>query len=257
MEAVSEGTILWEPAEEWRRNSRLQAYITWLERHKGLTFEGYQQLWAWSVAELEAFWASLWEFFEIRASKPYTQVLSQHAMPGAHWFSGAELNFAEHVSRNASSDRPAIIFQSELQPLMEVSWDELQQQVAAVTAALRQMGVRRGDRVVAHLPNIPEAVIAFLACASLGAIWSSCSPEMGSGSVVDRFKQIAPKLLFAVDGYMYNGKAFDRRPVVAELQQALPTLERTVLIPYLDRSVGKADLTNAVVWETLLSSGGS
>ncbi|HZB95052.1 MAG TPA: acetoacetate--CoA ligase [Herpetosiphonaceae bacterium] len=257
MGAVSEGTILWEPPQELQRNSMLQRYITWLEQHKGLTFDGYRQLWAWSVAEVEAFWASLWEFFELRASQPYTEVLSQHTMPGADWFSGAELNFAEHVFRNASSDRPAIIFQSELQPLMEVAWDELQQQVAAVTAALRQMGVRRGDRVVAYLPNIPQAVIAFLACASLGAIWSSCSPEMGSGSVVDRFKQIAPKLLFAVDGYMYNGKAFDRRPVVVELQQALPTLERTVLIPYLDRNVGGEDLTNTVVWETLLSSGGS
>src|SRR5919199_4392117 len=241
MGAVSEGMILWESPEELKRNSTLQAYLTWLEHHKGLTFDGYHQLWAWSVAEVEAFWASLWEFFELRASQPYTEVLSQHTMPGADWFSGAELNFAEHVFRNASSDRPAIIFQSELQSLMEVSWDELQQQVAAVTAALRQMGVRRGDRVVAYLPNIPQAVIAFLACASLGVIWSSCSPEMGSGSVVDRFKQIAPKLLFAVDGYMYNGKAFDRRQVVAELQQALPTLEKTVLIPYLDRHVGLAE----------------
>jgi acetoacetyl-CoA synthetase len=253
---VTEGTVLWEPAEDLKRNSTLQAYMTWLERTQGLSFEDYAQLWQWSVTEVERFWATLWQFFDIRASKQYTDVLSQHAMPGGHWFGGAELNYAEHVFRNASAEHPAILFQSELQPLTEVSWQELQQQVAAIAASLREMGVVRGDRVVAYLPNIPQAVIALLACASLGVIWSSCSPDMGSGSVVDRFKQIEPKVLFTVDGYKYNGKPFDRRAVVAELQTALPTLEKIVLIPYLNPNAATGELTNAVLWETLLASSG-
>ena len=155
-------------------------------------------------------------------------------MPGAKWFTGAQLNFAEHVFRNATAARPAIVFQSELRPLSEMSWAELERQAGCVAAWLRAMGVKPGDRVVAYMPNIPETVVAFLACASLGATWSSCSPDMGSASVVDRFKQIEPKVLFAVDGYRYGGKDFDRRDVVAELQRELPSLERLVLVPYLN-----------------------
>ncbi len=172
-------------------------------------------------------------------------------MPGARWFGGATISYAEHAFRNASADRPAILFQSESEPLTQIGWSELEQQVAAIAAALRNMGVTRGDRVVAYLPNIPQAVVAFLACASLGAIWSSCSPDFGSSSVVDRFQQIEPKVLIAVDGYRYGGKAFDRRGTVAELQQALPTLQRTVLVPYLDPSATADGLQNAVLWPNL------
>ena len=154
-------------------------------------------------------------------------------MPGAQWFSGAELNYAEHVFRNATSSRPALVFQSETKPLTEISWEELYQKVSTVAQALRAMGVQRGDRVVSYLPNIPEAAIAFLASASLGAIWSSCSPDFGTRSVIDRFQQIEPKILFAVDGYFYNGKAIDRRTTITELQQSLPTLQKTVLVSYL------------------------
>jgi len=178
-------------------------------------------------------------------------------MPGAQWFAGARLNYAEHIFRNRAADRPAILFQSETQSLTAVAWDELERQVASVAAALRAMGVAKGDRVVAYVPNIPEAVIALLACASLGAIWSSCSPDMGSGSVIDRFKQIEPKVLFAVDGYSYGGKPFDRRPVVAELQAAMPSLEQTILIPYLDRGADPRQLPNMVQWDTLLQHTGT
>src|SRR5262245_38630967 len=226
MTTISEGTLLWQPPDALKRSSRLWAYMRWLEERKGLRFDGYAAVWDWSVAHVEQFWESIWEFFDLQASAPYTRVLAERRMPGAEWFSGAQLNYAEHVFRNATSERPAIVFQSELQPLIEISWAELERQVAAIAAALRAMGVGRGDRVVAYLPNIPAAAIAFLACASLGAVWSSCSPDMGSASVVDRFKQIEPKVLFAVDGYRYGGKPFDRRAVVAELQQAMPTLER-------------------------------
>jgi len=207
--------------------------MRWLAEQKGRGFDDYAALWDWSVSEVEQFWESIWQFFDVRASAPYAQALVDRRMPGAQWFGGARLNFAEHVFRSASPERPAIVFQSEIRPLAEISWAELERGVASVAAGLRAMGVGRGDRVVAYLPNIPAAAIAFLACASIGAIWSSCSPDMGAASVVDRFRQIEPKVLFAVDGYRYGGRPFDRRATIAELQAAMPTLERVVLIPYL------------------------
>jgi acetoacetyl-CoA synthetase len=257
MSSTPEGSLLWESSDEFKANTNIRQYMQWLEQSKGLAFGNYAALWEWSVTDLEAFWASIWEFFEIKASKPYSHVLPRSEMPGARWFTGAELNYAEHTFRNRSSERPAIVFQSERQPMLEISWDELAQQVASVTAALRMMGVERGDRVVAYLPNIPQAVIAFLACASTGAIWSSCSPDFGGPSVIDRFSQIEPKVLFAADGYQYNGKAFDRRPVIAELQHALPTLQQTILVPYLDTNAHTEGLAHAVVWSDLLQERGN
>ncbi len=174
-------------------------------------------------------------------------------MPGASWFSGAELNYAEHVFRNASSERPALLFRSERHTLREVSWNELATKVGAIAHALRELGVQRGDRVVAYMPNVPETLIAFLACASIGATWSSCAPDFGTSTVVDRFKQIEPKVLFAVDGYQYAGKTFDRRPAVVELQQALPTVEKTVLFPYLFGETEPVTLANTVAWSELLT----
>jgi acetoacetyl-CoA synthetase len=256
MTSISEGTLLWQPSEQLKQNSVLHTYMGWLAQRNGPRCASYAQLWDWSVAQAEAFWASIWEFFKVQSSQPYTQVLSGHAMPGAQWFTGARLNYAEHIFRNRSAERPAILFQSEIEPLTAISWDDLERQVASVAAALRALGVCAGDRVVGYVPNIPQAVVAFLGCACLGAIWSSCSPDMGSGSVIDRFKQIEPKVLFAVDGYTYGGKTFDRRPVVAELQQAMPSLEKTVLIPYLDRRADAAGLRDAVLWSTLLASQG-
>jgi acetoacetyl-CoA synthetase len=253
MSNLTEGAILWQPSAALRDQSSMTRYMQWLSEKHGATFDDYAALWAWSVADIERFWASIWEFFEIRSSTPYTRVLSQREMPGASWFAGAQINFAEHVFRNASTERPALIFQSELTPLTEISWAELHRKVAALAAALRGLGVQPGDRVVAYIPNIPEAVVAVLACAAIGAIWSSCSPDFGSPSVIDRFKQIEPKVLIAVDGYHYGGKPQDRRAVVAELQQALPTLQQTVLVAYLDRDVGSAGLPNTVAWNELLS----
>ncbi len=252
MSAVAEGMLLWEPSQQLTEQSAMRRYMQWLHDQRGLSFATYAHLWSWSVDHVEDFWASLWDYYAIQASQPATQVLSSHSMPGARWFSGAMLNYAEHVFRHATPDYPALIFQSETNPLVELSWAELSRQVAAVSAALRAMGVSPGDRVVAYMPNIPEAVIAFLACASLGAIWSSCSPDFGSASVIDRFKQIEPKVLFAVDGYTYGGKAFDRRTVILELQQALPTLQQTVLLPYLDREAGVAPLQQTIIWHDLL-----
>jgi acetoacetyl-CoA synthetase len=231
----------------------MYAYMQWLNAHYGLSVDTYAQLWEWSVEHITDFWRSIWDFFEVEAAQPATEVLTSHTMPGHRWFVGAELNYAQQVFRHATSDQPAILFQSELQPLVAVSWAELAQQVASVAAALRQMGVQRGDRVVGYLPNIPAAVIAFLACASIGAVWSSCSPDFGSPSVIDRFTQIEPKVLFAVDGYKYGGKSFERRSVIAELQQALPTLEQTILIPYLDPAATVAELPHTRLWSNLLA----
>src|SRR5262249_52352730 len=172
---------------------------------------------------LEAFWATIWEFFQIIAHRPYTEILPRRAVMRARWCPGAEINYAEHALRRRD-EHPALIFGAEGRPLRTVTYADLCRQTAAVAAGLAEMGVRRGDRVVAYMPNIPEAVVAFLATASLGAVWSSCPPEFGIRSVVDRFRQIEPKVLFAVDGYRYQGKAFDRMAAVAEIKRALPSL---------------------------------
>jgi len=250
---IEEGTVLWEPPPERREATGLARYQRWLAEHKGVRFDDYNALWRWSVEHLEDFWASLWEFFEIRASAPYSRVLDARKMPGAKWFEGARLNYAEHAFRCASPDRPALIVRSESRPPAEISWVALEREVAAIAAGLREMGVGPGDRVASYMPNIPETISGFLACASLGAVWSSCSPDMGAGTVVDRFKQIEPKVLFAVDGYRYGGKAFDRRAVVAEIVGALPSLERVVFLPYLDPLAKPEGLPNAVLFEQLVA----
>ena len=251
--SIADGTILWEPGVDVVSRANMTRYMQWLAAEKGLTFGDYISLWQWSVTEIEDFWQSLWEYFDIRSSKPYSTVLNSRKMPGARWFTGAELNYAEHVFRHRTPERPALIFQSEIQPLMKISWEELYQQVAAIAAALRAMGVRRGDRVVAYMPNIPQTIVAFLAAASIGATWSSCSPDFGTRSVVDRFKQIEPKVLFAVDGYQYGGKGFDCRPAIAELQQSLPTLEQTILVPYLHPAGAGAKLARIQIFDDLLT----
>jgi acetoacetyl-CoA synthetase len=246
-------TLLWEPSEAQKQQANITHYMHWLEREKGLTFHNRQELWQWSVDSLEDFWASIWDYFHIQASKPYTTVLKERKMPGAEWFDGAELNYAEHVFRNATGERPALIFQSERHALREVSWDELRRNVGSIAQALRELGVQKGDRVVAYMPNIPETLMAFLACASIGAVWSSCSPDFGTSSVIDRFKQIEPKLLFAIDGYQYGGKQFDRRPIVSAIQQTLPTLQHTILFPYLKQDAQPEGLTNAIMWDDVLA----
>lgn len=245
---AADATMLWAPSAAFQAQSNMRAYMRWLREQRGLTFDDYPALWRWSVEETAAFWASLWEYYAIQAATPYTAVLVGEQMPDIAWFAGATLNYAQHVFRNASDQHPALVFQSERQPLTEISWAELRANVGRIAAALRTLGVQAGDRVVAYMPNIPETLYAFLAAASIGATWSSCSPDFGSPSVIDRFKQIEPKILFAVDGYQYGGKHFDRRSTVAELQAALPSLEHTILLPYLDPTAGDAGLANVLPW---------
>jgi acetoacetyl-CoA synthetase len=252
MAGVTEGTVLWEPSSERRATSRMADYMRWLADREGLAFDSYQALWRWSVTDIEAFWASIWSYFDIRASTPYAKVLDARTMSGARWFKGARLNYAEHALRYASPQHPAVIAVSEGGARREIGWAELRSDVASVVAALRAMGVTAGDRGVSYMPNIPETITAFLACASLGAIWSSCSPDMGPGAVIDRFRQIEPKVLFAVDGYRYGGREFDCRPAIQELVRAMPTLERVVLLPHLDPGARADAFRNGRPWRSLL-----
>jgi acetoacetyl-CoA synthetase len=253
MTETSEGILLWEPSEGFKEKARISHYMKWLKDEKDLSFEDYAELWEWSVTDLDGFWASIWEYCGVKASKPYERVLARREMPGMEWFTGAELNYAEHFFRDAPSDEPAILHQSEIRPLGQMSWRELRERTAALAAGLKSMGVERGDRVVAYLPNIPEAIIALLACSSIGAIWSSCSPDFGAGSVVDRFKQIEPKVLFAVDGYRYGGKDYDRTQIVAKLQEEIPSLQKTVILPYLEEEPDTSSLEDVTTWDELLA----
>jgi acetoacetyl-CoA synthetase len=246
---------LWEPPGELVERARMTEYMRWLASERGLDFNGYDDLWRWSVEDLEGFWSSIWDFFEVQADGGYDRVLGSRAMPGAEWFAGTELNYAERAFAGKDDAELAIAHASELRELGELTWGELRAQVAAVAAGLRDLGVERGDRVVAYLPNIPEAIVAFLASASIGAVWSSCSPDFGPASVIDRFAQIEPKVLFAVDGYRYGGKDFDRRDVIAEMQEAMPSLRRTVVVPYLDPDPDLSPLRDTARWDALLDAG--
>lgn len=248
---ITEGTKLWEPSPEFRAQSNLTKYAGLVKEEYGLEFESYEALWDWSVSNLGDFWELLSRFYKIQFSKPYHKVLDKEKMPGASWFEGAELNYAQHVFRNMSTERPALLFQSERHPLTPVSWDELYRQTASVAASLKEMGVGRGDRVAAFMPNIPQTTIAFLAVNSLGAIWSSCSPDFGTRAVIDRFRQIDPKVLFAVDGYQYGGKGFNCLPAIAELRDELETLEQTVMVPYLDSGFSPDNMAGSVLWNDL------
>jgi acetoacetyl-CoA synthetase len=231
------GDLLWEPPDEARETSHLAAYERWLREVRGLEFGSYADLWAWSVADVGVFWESLWQYFEVSSSAPYTTPLADRSMPGARWFPGAELSYVEHIFRGKQADATALVHASELRPLGETSWGALRARTGAFAAGLRELGVARGDRVVAYLPNIEEAVVAFLATASLGAVYSSCSPDFGARAVADRFAQIEPKVLLAVDGYRYGGRDFDRRDAVGRIAEAMPGLEHTVHLPYLRDAV--------------------
>ena len=230
--------ILWEPSAELVENARLTEYRRWLAAERGVELDGYEALWRWSVEDLEAFWRSIWDYFGVRSSQPPGDVLADRTMPGAKWFPGTQVNYAEHVLSGKPEDRVAILHQSELRPLSEMTWGELLDLTGRIRAGLVAAGVGRGDRVAAYLPNIPETVAALMAVASLGAIWSSAAPEFGAKSVVDRFAQIEPKVLLAIDGYRYNGRDHDRSAVVQQLADAIPSLEKVFTLPYLGAAEG-------------------
>jgi acetoacetyl-CoA synthetase len=246
--------VLWAPDEARIERATLTRYARRLAE-QGVQTAGYHDLWRWSVDELEGFWASIWDFFDVRSSAPYERVLASRAMPGAVWFPGARLNFAEHVFRERDPGAVAVRHASELRPLAETTWGALEEETRCIAGALRASGIEPGDRVVAYVPNVVEAVTAFLACASIGAVWSSCSPDFGARSVVDRFAQIEPRALLAVDGYRYGGRDHDRLDVVRRLQDAMPSLERTVVLGYLHPEPRLDGLRDTTGWEAFLEEG--
>lgn len=212
---------------------QIRLYQDWLARERGLQFDDYEALWRWSTTELAAFWQSIWDYFELRSPTPHTAVLEKNVMPGARWFPGAQVNYAQQVFRHVQAAHaagfPAVVARNEKGRHTELSWPELRRQVASLALHLKEQGVQPGDRVAAYLPNIPQTMVAFLAVVSIGAVWSVCAPDMGTNAVLDRFRQIEPVVLIACDGVTYGGKDHDRLGVVAELRAALPTVRHVVL----------------------------
>ena len=234
--AVAEPKLLWTPSPEWIERTTLTRYQEWLADKRDLRFDGYHDLWRWSVTDLEGFWGSLVEFAGVRFAEPPERVLGNEAMPGAKWFPGGRLSYAEHMFAGKDPGALAIQHASESRELSCMTWGELRGLTASIAVGLRASGVGEGDRVAAYMPNIPETVAALFACASIGAVWSSAAPEFGVRSVVDRFSQIEPKVLLAIDGYRYGGKEFDRGDAVSRIAAEISSLSRVVRLGYLDGS---------------------
>ncbi|MFI7212150.1 acetoacetate--CoA ligase [Micromonospora maritima] len=243
--------VLWTPPADVRERSRIGDYLRWLAEHRGLEFADYDALWQWSVTDLDGFWGSVWDYFQVVAHTPPTATLAERAMPGARWFPGATLNYAENVLRmpGLGDDDPAVVAHGQTRAPETLTAAELRERVRRVAAGLRRLGVGPGDRVAAYAPNIPETYVLLLATASLGAIFSSCAPEFGTRSVTDRWQQIEPTVLVAVDGYRYGDKPVDRRAEVAAIRAALPSLRHTVAIAYLDPAGPAPD--GALSWAEL------
>jgi acetoacetyl-CoA synthetase len=226
----NETTLLWTPSESLQIRTNLHHYMQWLRNSSGKQFTDYHQLWTWSIEQSEEFWKTIWDYFDIQYSGKINAVLSGNQMPHYSWFDGTSLNYAEHVFRKSSGQRPAIIFADEQHATQTMSWKQLENEVSSLQQYFQSIGIAEGDRVAAYLPCIPEATTSFLATSSLGAIWSSCSPDFGLQAVIDRFVQIDPKVLIAVDQYAYNGKRIDRSAILNDLIKALPSLRQVILI---------------------------
>ncbi|KZY02693.1 MULTISPECIES: acetoacetate--CoA ligase [unclassified Sulfitobacter] len=240
--------ILWTPTPERAEASTLAEFMRWLEKERSLSFADYNEMWRWSIDDLEGFWSAIWEFFDLRASQPWERVLAKRQMPGAVWGPGMRLNYTDQIMKHVAGreDTPALVLQSETFGRCEMTWGALRAQVASVAHHLRQMGVEEGDRVVAILPNTETALIAFLATASIGAVWSLCAPDMGHVAILDRFSQIQPKVLIAQDGYVHAGKMIDRQDILAEIAAGLPSVGQFVTVPV----VGELPAGH-VAWDSL------
>lgn len=249
---IREGELLWQPGAQRIARANLTHYQAWLAE-RGHRFDSYDALWQWSVEDLDGFWGSLWEYFELRSTVPRTRVLGQRTMPGAEWFPGVRLNYAEHALRHEREGAEALRYLNELEPLRSMSWTTLGGQVRVLATHLRTLGVKPGDRVVAYLPNSPEAVIAMLATASIGAIWASCGPDFGAKGVIDRFAQLTPSVAFCVDGYHYGGKAFDRRAQLHDILEQLPTLQQVIYLRRLDANDATRPSSKAITWQEALA----
>ena len=248
---IREGELLWTPNVDWIARCNITKFLRWLNDERGLNFATYDALWTWSITETEAFWAAVWDFFSIQSSTPYERVLTSGKMPGAEWFRGARLNYAQHVLRQERPGTNALLFVSEDTASTAMQWEEFAGQVRILATQLRKLGVKPGDRVVAYMPNIPQTMIAMLAATAIGAIWASCSPDFGSQGVLDRLAQLRPKVLFCVDGYQYGGKTFDRRDEARKLIAGLDELKYLVEVPRLSPCQPSAISDNSRSWESL------
>jgi acetoacetyl-CoA synthetase len=244
----TETAPIWQPRAEDVERAELTRFARWLAAERGVETDGYHELWRWSVDNVEDFWGAIWDYCEVISDAPPERVLGRREMPGADWFPGTRVNYAEHVFRDRRDEDLAILAASELRELEEITWGELRAEVARVAAGLRELGVGEGDRVVAYMPNVAETVVAALAVFSLGAVWSSASPDFGADSVTDRFAQIEPKVLVACDGYRYGGKDFERLETVARLREQMPSVEHTVVVPCLGAD---GELPGAIAWAEL------
>jgi acetoacetyl-CoA synthetase len=233
---MTEGQLLWTPDATTVERSHVMRFIAWLERERGLTFADYEALRQWSVSDLEGFWSAIWAFYDVKSERPYDRIIEGREMPGARWFVGSRVNFAEHMLRHervAAPDEAVFLHSSETRPLARMTWHELGDAVRTFATSLRELGIVPGDRVVAYMPNIPETAIAMLAVTAIGAIWSAAAPEFGARTVIDRFAQIEPTVVIVADGYRFAGKDYDRTPVIHEILAALPTAKHVVWFPYL------------------------
>ena len=244
--------VLWSPPPDSRERTRIGRYLAWLEDERGLRFDGYDALLRWSIDDLDGFWRSIWDHFDVRSDGDPGPALAEDRMPGARWFPGARLNWAERCLRldGRADDDVVVVARSQTRDRTTLTAAELREEVARVRAGLLRLGVRHGDRVAAYLPNVPEAAVGLLATASIGAIWSSCAPEFGTRSVVDRWSQIEPAVLLTIDGYRYGTREVDRSAEVAAIRSALPSLRHTVVLPYLDADPA---IPNALSWQELRS----
>jgi acetoacetyl-CoA synthetase len=254
MSPLPAGEILWQPPADALETTRIGHYMKWLQHERGLTFDDYQSLWQWSVDELEDFWQSIWAYFDVISHSAPTSVLGAKQMPGAEWFPGATLNYAENVLRHEDPDQLVMIAHSQARPPIHLTRAQLRDEVARVRQGLLSLGVQPGERVAGYVANIPEAVIGLLAAASIGAIWAACPPEFGIRSVLDRLQQIDPAVLLVVDGYRYGAKTVDRVDEIAEIRAALPNLKATVAIPYLEANASR--IPGTMSWEQLRSTPG-
>ncbi|MGE0742642.1 MAG: acetoacetate--CoA ligase [Hyphomonadaceae bacterium] len=253
---VQEGDLLWRGSASFVEGSNLRSFMRWLTKTRHLSFETYEELRQWSVRDIDSFWASIWDYFDIQSDRPYECVLRHREMPGAEWFAGAHTNFAEHVLKHEAERPDAVVLHhsSETRALSQMSWRELGDAVRTLASRLREWGIKPGDRIVSYMPNVPETLIAMLATVAVGAIWSSAAPEFGPQTVIDRFRQIEPKILFAADGYRFGGKDFDRRAEVSAIADAVGSLERIVWLDYLGLApIDRGDRANT--WTEAMAGG--
>ncbi|WP_421861278.1 acetoacetate--CoA ligase [Parvibaculum sp.] len=247
------GDLLWTPSREMVSDANITAFTAWLNE-RGHDFKNYEDVRRWSADDIEGFWGAIWQYFDVTSSTPYDCVMRGSRMPGAEWFPGSRVNYIRALLSKGDGEKTAIHAAGEAGPARKISWAELQDQVFKLATSMRELGIKPGDRVVSYMPNIPEAAVAFFATASIGAVWSSCSPDFGSASVIDRFGQITPKLMFVTDSYRYGGKDFDRRTEVRAMADALPSLQHVVHVKGSSPAFNsEAVVEGAHAWETLVN----